>query len=301
MITSRIHLYPASQNSQNTAPPPARPTPKTRKFNFNHGSDLIQDSFTDTPRIEKTITVLVAEDNFTNQVLTRTLLQKFGLNLTLVNNGYEAIGACRIQKFDLILMDIEMPQLNGIEATQYIRRHKGPNQSSVIIALTAFGSPSEKYTYQHSGIDHVITKPLKLEAIRDVLENHFNIALQTVAQPQFNTLTGPVVIDPAIIGQLAARHDVSALRSVFQSFWHIADGLYEDMDRAFGAWDRDGLSSAAHALKGAAANLGLSEISALSADATNANPEQARQVMMHLSSAIARGKTALTVFLRELS
>ncbi|WP_017930780.1 response regulator [Robiginitomaculum antarcticum] len=263
-----------------------------------------ENSLTQSKPVSKTanmLNVLVAEDNYTNRVLTRTLLQRCGFNPTLVNNGYEVIGACRIQKFDLILMDIDMPQLNGIEATQYLRRHSGANQTTIIVALTAYDSPSEKYTYQHSGVDHVIAKPLRPDALAHILETHFEIEHNLPRDPDFKISQGSCVIDASIIGTLAAQYDISDLKSVFKSFWAIADGLYKDMAAAFDQWNDHELGQAGHALKGAAANIGLSEISGIAATLSKASPAQAGPILAQLDAAISRGKKALRVFVREMS
>jgi len=109
------------------------------------------------PESKSALNILVAEDNFANQLITRTLLSRAGHTVTTAENGSEAIKLALSQSFDLILMDIEMPVLNGIEATEFIRKSPGPNKTCPIIALTAFGSASQKYIYRHSGIDHVLS------------------------------------------------------------------------------------------------------------------------------------------------
>lgn len=109
------------------------------------------------------LNILIAEDNFANQLIAKTLLIRARHTVTAVDNGYQAAGLCEAQPFNLILMDIEMPEMSGIEATEIIRETTGPNAQTLIIALTAFGSATERYVYRHSGINHVLSKPFKIE------------------------------------------------------------------------------------------------------------------------------------------
>ncbi len=250
--------------------------------------------------IRRNLSILLAEDNPTNQIITRNLLQKEGHDVTIARNGHEAIGACHAQIFDVILMDIEMPNMNGIEATQYIRRHLGPNQTSLIIALTAYGSASQKYTYQHSGIDDVITKPFTLEAFAPVL------TLEPVNIAKKDTLRTPAekvklsVIDPLILSRLARDHATKDIHYILRSFWRVADGLYEDMHSALENNDQETFDSCAHALKGAAANIGLNEIAYYSDNIARAPRDKVMTALAQIKHSMQRARTALDVFLKAL-
>ncbi len=110
--------------------------------------------------------VLVAEDNRINQKLIMSMLQRIGLNGTLVNNGQEAVNLAVQGDFDLILMDVQMPTLDGIEATLAIRQaEQGSHRHIPIIAMTAHAMPGDMQSCLAAGMDAYLSKPLRLEAL----------------------------------------------------------------------------------------------------------------------------------------
>lgn len=115
-------------------------------------------------------TILVAEDVELNQHLTRHILEAFGAAVIIANNGSEALDYLRKQDFDCILMDVQMPEMDGVEATRHIRRLDDPAKSGIpIIALTANTQPTDLERYQDAGMDDYLPKPFDdkqlLEAI----------------------------------------------------------------------------------------------------------------------------------------
>ncbi len=107
--------------------------------------------------------ILVAEDNLTNQMVIRHSLEKRCGKLVVVDNGMEVLDVLKHEEFDLILMDIFMPKMNGKEATQIIRASNHSFQNIPIIALTAMGSFQDLEELKAVGIDEVVTKPFKKE------------------------------------------------------------------------------------------------------------------------------------------
>ncbi len=104
--------------------------------------------------------ILVAEDNRVNLMLITTYLDKFGYHFTTVNNGIEAVEALKEQKFDLVLMDIHMPQMDGIEATRAIRKSETAKTRIPIIALTANAMKGDRERYIEAGMDEYVSKPI---------------------------------------------------------------------------------------------------------------------------------------------
>ncbi|MBK7030996.1 MAG: response regulator [Bacteroidales bacterium] len=112
--------------------------------------------------------ILIAEDNFINQKLIRNLFDVLGFKTDLVANGHEAIDALKRKHYDLIFMDVQMPEMDGYEATQKIKErwnHDGP----VIIAMTANAMQGDKEKCIVSGMDDYISKPLRLEDLERVI------------------------------------------------------------------------------------------------------------------------------------
>ncbi len=108
----------------------------------------------------KSANILVAEDNRVNLMLITTYLDKFGYRFTTVNNGIEAVEAVKKQQFDLILMDIHMPQMDGIEAARTIRENETAKSRIPIIALTANAMKGDRERYIKAGMDEYVSKPI---------------------------------------------------------------------------------------------------------------------------------------------
>ena len=107
--------------------------------------------------------VLVAEDNGINQILIRQLLQKCGIDCTIVDNGVSAVEATSKESYDLILMDIQMPVLDGVEATRRIRNASGPESAIPIVALTANVMTEDRKLYAEEGFTALVAKPIDVQ------------------------------------------------------------------------------------------------------------------------------------------
>jgi len=124
--------------------------------------------------MQKKIKILLAEDNEANQFLIKVITKSQDWDITIVENGAEAIEKYKSGKYDIILMDVQMPIMNGYEATKIIRQiefEKGMH--TPIIALTAYAMKSDKDICIEAGMDDYISKPFKrqqfLETINDTL------------------------------------------------------------------------------------------------------------------------------------
>jgi two-component system, sensor histidine kinase len=109
--------------------------------------------------------ILVVEDNLTNQAVVGALLGGFGWTLTFVDDGAKAVEATQAERFDLILMDIHMPVMDGLEATRAIRRLTSEVASIPIIAVTADAALADRSTLVHAGFDGYVAKPIELETL----------------------------------------------------------------------------------------------------------------------------------------
>jgi signal transduction histidine kinase/CheY-like chemotaxis protein len=130
----------------------------------------------------RAIRVLAAEDNPTNQLVLSTIMEMFGFDLTIVGDGVEALEAWRAHDFDVILMDVQMPRMDGVTATRAIRREETQRlqtqgqdtdrggRRTPIIALTANAFPHQFLEYRAAGMDLHVTKPVELDALRAALE-----------------------------------------------------------------------------------------------------------------------------------
>ena len=114
-------------------------------------------------------TVLLAEDNLMNQRLTVRLLDKVGFQADVVTNGREAVEAVRNNHYDLVLMDCQMPEMDGFDATGEIRRMEGELRHTLICALTANAMVGDRERCLEAGMDDYISKPIGLEELQRAL------------------------------------------------------------------------------------------------------------------------------------
>ncbi|MGA0600087.1 response regulator [Caulobacter sp. KR2-114] len=114
--------------------------------------------------------VLVVDDNATNRMVVEALCEMFDCSTESVADGVEAVEAAKAGRFDVILMDIKMPRMDGVTATREIRKLKGPAGSAPIVALTANADPDEAREYMAAGMLCVVEKPIKPERLLEALD-----------------------------------------------------------------------------------------------------------------------------------
>ncbi len=114
--------------------------------------------------------ILIVDDNATNRIVAAALCEMFGCSSETVEDGQEAVDTVRQRAFDLILMDIKMPRMDGIEATRAIRAMTGPTSTIPIVALTANADPDAVQAYLASGMQGVVDKPIRPEQLLTTLQ-----------------------------------------------------------------------------------------------------------------------------------
>jgi CheY-like chemotaxis protein len=122
-----------------------------------------------TPVQRRTLQVLVAEDNQTNRAVLRAMLMKLGHRVDVVENGLEAVAAVRERPYDIVLMDVMMPEMDGIAATRQIRDLSGGAARIPIVAVTADVSLDHHVEYRAAGVRSVLTKPVTLQSLASTL------------------------------------------------------------------------------------------------------------------------------------
>ncbi|MDZ4804101.1 MAG: response regulator [Candidatus Eisenbacteria bacterium] len=192
--------------------------------------------------------ILVAEDNAVNQMLAERLLQKMGHRVVVVANGRQAVESWKKETFDVILMDVQMPELDGLEATALIReRERDTGRHVSIVALTAHAMKGDREACLAAGMDDYLAKPLRPEELAAALDRH---APDEPAGPdgmegvvRMNELLERVGGDRVLLGRL------------IDIFLADLPGTLASIKRAVADNDAPALFSAAHSLKGAVANL----------------------------------------------
>ncbi len=121
-----------------------------------------------TRKTDLTVRVLIVEDNFINQTFLSTLLRKYGIPSVVVNNGLEAVNFLKKETVDLILMDIQMPVMDGLTATQQIREELG--LSIPVVAVTSNPEFEVRPRCQEAGMDDFLAKPIQKKQLEAILE-----------------------------------------------------------------------------------------------------------------------------------
>jgi CheY-like chemotaxis protein len=121
-----------------------------------------------------TLNILLAEDNPVNQKVALRVLKHLGYQADVVNNGREAITAIETKSYDLILMDIQMPEMSGLEATEYIREREIASQLApvAIVAITANATHDDQYICSDAGMNDYISKPIQIDKLKDILQRY---------------------------------------------------------------------------------------------------------------------------------
>ncbi|MDB5285702.1 MAG: rcsC 4 [Mucilaginibacter sp.] len=137
------------------------------KIDVNNEKPVVKTPFSENFALHHPINILIAEDNAVNQKLAKYILNKMGYKPDIVGNGHEALNALVSKKYDLILMDIQMPEMDGLEATRFIRQNM--DHQPAIIAMTANVMTEDREACLDAGMNAYLSKPLKLQEIMDTL------------------------------------------------------------------------------------------------------------------------------------
>jgi PAS domain S-box-containing protein len=218
------------------------------------------------------VRILVAEDNIVNQKVALRQLEHLGYAADAVANGTEVLEAIERIPYDLVLMDCQMPEMDGYEATREIRKREGDSRHTPIIAMTANALDGDRERCLEAGMDDYISKPVKRETLSAAIERWTfeRKASRTPADAPGSSQSIDAsfgsVIDPSVIAELRGLQ--SSTDPAF--FNHLIDLFIEEtphrlaaLGAAIACSNAEGLSHEAHALKGSSAHLGATRMDAL--------------------------------------
>jgi two-component system, sensor histidine kinase and response regulator len=198
--------------------------------------------------------VLVADDNNVNQQVARRFLERLGCSVELAENGLRAVELCAQSNFDLVLMDVQMPIMDGLTATREIRRHEGQGRCIPIIALTASAMTDELDRCVAAGMDGLLTKPLEPLRLREVMDRHGLRSPRDAAREAAHGQAPPggaAALDIARLRTLVGN-DPQFLKELCRTFMASSTRLIQELRQAAATEDRTQLKALAHKLKGGA-------------------------------------------------
>jgi len=217
--------------------------------------------------------ILLAEDNPVNQQVAVRTLEKRGYSVSVAGDGEEALSLLEKQRFDLVLMDVQMPRMGGFEATAAIRRQEGDTARHMpIIAMTASAMKGDRERCLEAGMDDYVSKPIRPRELFEAIDRRIagaaaagtgaavpNASAEAAPGPEAGAGTprdgGAEVFDrDDLLSRVEGDRD--QMREIIDLFLRSCPGSMRDIRRAVAKRDGEALERAAHSLKGALANLG---------------------------------------------
>ena len=211
--------------------------------------------------------LLLAEDNRVNQKLALRLLEKMGHHVVLAVNGKEAIEMLRLRSFDLVLMDIQMPVLGGVEATRKIRKEEQSSGGHIpIIAMTAHAMAGDAEKYLLAGMDGYVSKPIQVDLLRaeiDRLTKNVGPRAEQTTKKAEKPLSSLIFDQQELLARV--ENDCELLRDLLGIFKEEFPRQLLALREAVKAGDGDRVAIAAHTLRGMLANLAATQAASTAA------------------------------------
>jgi two-component system, sensor histidine kinase and response regulator len=213
--------------------------------------------------------VLVAEDNVVSQQVARRFLEAIGCSVVVVEDGVAAVGACARQEFGLVLMDLQMPRMDGIQAAREIRNQERPGRHVPILALTAKSASDELARCTAAGMNGLLTKPLDIARLRQTLDR-FGLARRTLdLHAQSGAESGSGLLgEPVDLMTLHAKFsgDTALVRRLCQTFVATTSQGLQELDSAVATGDRARVRRLAHKIKAGASSAYAHGLAAIAAN-----------------------------------
>lgn len=210
-----------------------------------------------------TMKVLVVDDNVINQKVASKMLQRMNIAADVAGDGNAAVEASRQVHYDLILMDVQMPVMDGLEATKMIRAEEHGNLHTPIIALTANALQGDRERCLQSGMDDYLSKPIKQQDIDYMVKKWISPLSESLSETNSVSRSEEVsIIDPKRIEQIKEIGDDGLFRELLALYLEDLAQYSNDISLAHSQNNFQQIYECSHKLKGSSANLGVESIRA---------------------------------------
>ena len=216
--------------------------------------------------------VLLAEDNQVNQLVAARILEKLGHTVTVVSNGREALSKAQSGKFDLIAMDVQMPEMDGLEATAQIREWERARGTHIpIVAMTAHAMKGDRERCLRAGMDGYTSKPIRIDALAQEIARFVPATSAKTRSSQTGDSKNKLDTHALLENFGGNRQLLDRIIKLF-----LADGPLRllEIKKAISRGNSEALERAAHALKGSVGNFGAKEAMAIAQRLETAGREQ---------------------------
>lgn len=203
--------------------------------------------------------ILLVEDMELNQFVIKELLA--GVDLDIASNGNEALAMCKKNNYDLILMDVQMPEMDGVEATKQIRKLNNGNESTVIVALSANAFPADRIRYIKAGMNDVLVKPVNLDSLLETASRCFNGEVMDLSneEKQVEKSMVDVHIDLSYLMRVGGNKR-DFVNKMLHSFSSSTFEIIESFEQAIKVLDWEKAASLSHKLKFSLSVLGIKSL-----------------------------------------
>ena len=267
-------------------------------------SPLITNENVGGGQVKVALRILLAEDNEVNLKLARRLLEKRGHRIAVARNGHEALGALQAETFDLALMDVHMPGMDGLEATRLLREsEKATGRRQPVVAMTALVMKGDRERCLAAGMDGYLPKPIRSQDLDQVLERYVAEAARngTGSAPAPAPGGGEAVDSADLLERIGG--DREFLGELLDTFRADYGNQIADIHSALSRRDGAEIARSAHSLKGALSNLAAKQASALAAEMEAAGKRDdistAESLLGNLEPELARVLEALKALSEE--
>lgn len=208
--------------------------------------------------------VLLAEDNSANQMIVSVMLKRMGFETDIVANGFEAVKAVKERHYDIVLMDISMPDMDGLEATRQIRSLPNDRAFTKIIALTAYAREEDKLKVKNAGMDSFLSKPVFRKDLIEAIDNLLNEKDDHQKQNIDARIETKNIFDPDTLNSVLDGMEGDVIKMLFSKFINDLVKHQKNTEAALKSGDGESLERASHGLKGLSSTFGATHLYALS-------------------------------------